>query len=67
MVTVVLFHCVHYTEVQRTGLYSYIRIYNQLFQATADLIKAYADNKAQSGETWLIEMVEAVAPLVVSL
>ena len=67
-VTAVLFHCVQYTEVQRTGLHSFIRIYNQLFKETAELVKAYADNKEQSGETWLIEaMVEAVAPPVVSL
>ena len=67
-VTAVLFHCIHVTEVQMAGLHSYIQIYNQLFHATAELIKAYADNKAQSGETWLsVAMVEAVAPPVVSL
>ena len=65
-VTAVLFHCIHVTEIQRAGLHSYIRIYTQFLHATAELIKAYADNKAQSGETWFIEaMVEAVAPPVV--
>ena len=67
-VTAVLYHCIHFTEMQRAGLHSYIRIYNQLFHATAELIRAYAENKAQLGETWLIEAsVEAVAPPVVSL